>query len=63
MGRYQKIGEIKSTNKDFIEYIEKNFILVGESEDEGSDTFHVVVDTAPPEPEPEPSRGFFFRRK
>ena len=48
MGRYQKIGEIKSTNKDFIEYIEKNFILVGESEDEGCDTFHVVVDTAPP---------------
>lgn len=62
MGRYQKIAQIKTANKDFIAYIEKNYIVVSETEEEGCDTFHIVVDTEPPEPEPEPRRGLFWHR-
>ena len=53
--RYQKIGEVKSSDPEVIKCLSEKFMLISENEaDEACNNYYIVKDTAPPPPPPPP---------
>ena len=55
--RYQKIGEVKSSDPEVIKCLSEKFMLISENEaDEACNNYYIVKDTAPPPPPPPPKK-------